>query len=1024
MREELVRQFQNPGADKRSLPFWSWNEKLDKAELIRQVRIMKQAGVGGFFIHPRDGLETEYLGTEWMECVKAVVEEARVLGLSAWLYDEDRWPSGTAGGRVTAQGDAYRCKGLTLEVLGTEEYPRVYEEEIADSRDFSDGHNGILAAYGAAAEGEKMVSLRRLSMKTDEMFSENEKLLVVRLEVSAPSEWFNHEAPPDNLNPDCVKKFIEETHERYKAVVGAEFGKTIPGIFTDEPSLHDRHAYFGETRSWIPWTYHFGEYFKNRAGYDFLDVLPYLYYEGDKSEKTRHDYWHAIAARYGESYFKTIGEWCTDNNLLFTGHFLQEDKMGLYVRVNGAIMPNYQYQHVPGIDLLCEQTDEYMTVKQCSSVAHQLGKKQVLTETYGCTGWDFTFEGQKWLGDWQYVLGVNRRCQHLALYSLRGCRKRDYPPSFNYNNNWWLDNRWLDDYFARISVVTEQGEPIRKILLLHPVTTVWSRLGASPYGNPHRNEERDVPALNEYGAKFNELIEYLERMHLDCDLGDEMVIEQFGMVKDGKFQIGDAVYFSVVLPPDMENLLSGTCEKLLDYMEQGGYVYGMKPFPRMVDGSRELWERYSQVISHPHLIQVESREELVQYLEPYRTIHITDASGQECTDVLYQLRQSEDGFFLFLINNNRKEEMDVTVSIPVQALPEELKLESGEICNVDEYENCVQGIRLPVHLQRTGSAAYYLKPCRLRTTKYNETYEYALSSPNVLPLDRCSYRIDQREWSEPMEVWQAQRQIREQLGMMQINCNGLEQRYKWIDKPHPGDGHKVELSFEFESDEKFPSVSLSAERLEEFSVTFNEEKVTIQENGWLLDRQFKTSALPGVLPGKNRLVLSCCYKNNSELENIYISGDFGVSKERRLTALPERMTAGDWTGQGLKHYCGSVIWYLNYAYAECGKEVLLKLPEIRAVCVKLRINGNEKILLWNFSEEIPVGSWMRTGDNRIEIELVGSPGNMMGPFHLKEKPFNTHDASFCPEPEEYFNEYLLTPYGIMGEIVMVELERV
>ena len=67
-------------------------------------------------------------------------------------------------------------------------------------------------------------------------------------------------------------------------------------------------------------------------------------------------------------------------------HFLQEDKIGLCARVNGAVMPDYQYQQVPGIDMLCEQTNEYMTVKQCTSVANQLDKKWVLSETYGCTG--------------------------------------------------------------------------------------------------------------------------------------------------------------------------------------------------------------------------------------------------------------------------------------------------------------------------------------------------------------------------------------------------------------------------------------------------------------------------------------------------------------------------------------------------------------------------------------------------------------------------------------------------------------
>ena len=88
-------------------------------------------------------------------------------------------------------------------------------------------------------------------------------------------------------------------------------------------------------------------------------------------------------------------------------------------------------ESMPAIDLLTEQTDEYLTVKQCASVAHQFGKQGVLVETYAATGWEFSFEGQKWIGDWLYVLGVDHRCQHLMLSSVRGSRKRDYPPCFN-----------------------------------------------------------------------------------------------------------------------------------------------------------------------------------------------------------------------------------------------------------------------------------------------------------------------------------------------------------------------------------------------------------------------------------------------------------------------------------------------------------------------------------------------------------------------------------------------------------------
>ena len=85
----------------RGLPFWCWNGKLDKAEVVRQVHILKDMGFRGFFMHSRTGLETEYLGQEWFEIVTTAAQEAKKLGMTAWLYDEDRWPSGTCGGTVT-----------------------------------------------------------------------------------------------------------------------------------------------------------------------------------------------------------------------------------------------------------------------------------------------------------------------------------------------------------------------------------------------------------------------------------------------------------------------------------------------------------------------------------------------------------------------------------------------------------------------------------------------------------------------------------------------------------------------------------------------------------------------------------------------------------------------------------------------------------------------------------------------------------------------------------------------------------
>jgi len=82
------------------IPFWSWNDRLDKDKLIQQIRWMKACGIGGFFMHARSGLKTTYLSQEWMECIEACCDEARALGMQAWAYDENGWPSGFVGGKL------------------------------------------------------------------------------------------------------------------------------------------------------------------------------------------------------------------------------------------------------------------------------------------------------------------------------------------------------------------------------------------------------------------------------------------------------------------------------------------------------------------------------------------------------------------------------------------------------------------------------------------------------------------------------------------------------------------------------------------------------------------------------------------------------------------------------------------------------------------------------------------------------------------------------------------------------------
>lgn len=1011
----IRKEFEMPGAKYRSLPFWAWNGRLDTEEIKRQIGLMKEQGIGGFFMHSREGLETPYMGEEWKNCIQTAVNEAKKLKMQAWLYDEDRWPSGTAGGSVpAAYGDDSRCKGVTLEVC-----PYDYEWPV--------GEKSVVAVYRARINAMDIFELQRLSLDEKPVLAPDENLLVVRLEVSGKSEWFNHEAPPDNLNPESVKHFLEATHEKYKDMVGEEFGKTVLGIFTDEPSLADRNSAFAPNRGWIPWTYHFDEYFYEQRGYAIFDWLPYIYFNGSYSSKIRHDYWWTISTRYCEAYSKSIGQWCENNGIAYTGHFLQEDKLGLCARVNGSIMPHYVFQHVPGIDMLCERTDEYMTVKQCTSVAHQFSKPAVISETYGCTGWEFSFEGQKWVGDWQYVLGVNRRCQHLMLYSIKGCRKRDYPPSFNYNTTWWECGHMVENYFARLSTVLTSGKAVRDVLVIHPMSTAWTMLGTNPYGNPVRRNERDVPAIDQYGYEFNDFLKYLTAMHYDVDLGDEVIMSEYAKVDGQSFIIKDAKY-KVVIVPSMKTMLNSTLQLLCKFLDDGGKLIAVKPVPTMVEG--EASKEVDKLLKNKNFILAANSKDAVAHLSSLlpQHVNITDDKGLENTSLLCSLREEDDYYSLFVVNNDRNRAQDAIIRLDFTGMVEEWNALTGE----QRIRGTVlegKGMSFRELFGPAGSKLYIIRKAKgfAETQKAITPQKQGMTltlpreaqvkrrMENVLTLDMCSYCLNGSEWSEEMEIWKMQRAVRKKLSMIQIYRNEIEQRYKWIGKGHENDGQVLTIKLHF-TVEDIPEndVHLVLEEAEHFTVVVNDRKVCEAPEGWFLDKAFKKIRLPALKKGKNTIELTCSYLNSMEIEDCYIIGDFTVSPARSIKGVADTISVGDWTSQGYFNYPGSISYGYQFDYdPSAGKQVECRIGDFSATCIKLLVNTDVYNIPWKADSCVNITQSLVDGENDIEVVVYGSTRNMLGPFHLAEgKRAVTNDMAFRPEGEEYTPEYNVFPYGL------------
>lgn len=216
--EELLQALQNPANLYRGKPFWAWNGKLEINELKRQIDIMKKMGFGGFFMHSRTGLVTEYLGEHWFACIRACAEYAYSLGMEAWLYDEDRWPSGTCGGLVTKK-EENRLHYISLYDCDTD-FPVLARFAYKSANDF-------------------------FSVQGKENVPSGYAYQVYVCEPMQNNSFYNGYTYLDTMNPDAVQDFFASTHEKYKQHVGDLFGKEIKGIFTDEPHRGALFSGFG-----------------------------------------------------------------------------------------------------------------------------------------------------------------------------------------------------------------------------------------------------------------------------------------------------------------------------------------------------------------------------------------------------------------------------------------------------------------------------------------------------------------------------------------------------------------------------------------------------------------------------------------------------------------------------------------------------------------------------------------------------------------------------------------------------------
>ncbi len=961
--ERICPLLKDPPKEYRAKPFWAWNGTLDKEELLRQVGCMHEMGFGGFFIHSRTGLKTEYLGKEWFDCVRACAVRAKELGMETWLYDEDRWPSGVCGGLVTRE----RKNRLRFISLYRSEEEALSVKEVA----------GILARYAVKTREEdgEEVLVDYYKVNGPSEVKEGYFLAVFAEEEQACSDFYNGYAYIDAMNRDVTELFLKSTHEKYFEACGDLFGSAIKGIFTDEP--HRGPAFTGfsisnrNSAAMTPYTAALPQYYLKKYGKELQFPEIYWRRKGESYSSVSEAYIDCLDDLFLENFAKPCRDWCAAHNIKITGHILHEDLLSIQTSLSGSCMRYYEHMDYPGIDVLTENNRIYWAAKQCSSVARQLGKKFVLSELYGATGWDMTLDRYKRCADWQAFYGINFRCPHLSWYTMQGEAKRDYPASILHQNAWMREWKNVEDYFARLSVLSAEGERLCDTLVVVPYREMW--------GYVHKGWMSGMSAQNPAAAaldrKFLEEFDELTKKNIDFDYGDEELIGKYAQVtaENGKpcLKIGNARYTTVLWSG---RRLSKEAQEILNRFRNAGGT-----FVRTVG---ETQSGYA-------------------FSSPENTVCSAYRSGKDYW--LFALNLSEDCaegkvYLPEFLNGFEAELWDFRSGECRGKMPI-LQEGSRRFLNVE----FAPAGELIVRFSKRASKKT-MKPHGYPKPVFPEEFTYRLKEPNVLPLDEAIFSVNGSVQNEGKKrnVLLIDRDIRKRYNFRIRGGEMLQPwfRAKYCKGDRPQKMCDLSVRFSFFTD-RLPrgEVYLCLEKTN-LKCTLNGVPIGGKCNRFWVDKCF--SLYPVTLrEGENVVELSGEFSEDDGLEAVYLIGDFGVKLPNIVTELPQKLKRGDIAPQGLPYYSGAI----EYETGIVGGKYTVSFEN--PGCSVMLLHGGKEVKTLAFA---PYTSEIEL-DGELKLELIFNRRNTFGPLHQAYPQSVCEPSSFLTDGDEYV-DFVPVPQGL------------
>ncbi len=1020
-RKELTDElFKNPTCEYRGAPFWAWNCKLEKEELLRQIGVMQKMGLGGFHMHVRSGMDTPYLSDEFMKLIHSCCNEAEKRKMLAWLYDEDRWPSGFAGGLVTKNPE-YRIRYLLFtptpyEVDAGDKVLHVNEQAVAHKT----GNGKLLAKYDIKLDGNGC--LKEYKMLSDGENAENIAWYAY-MEYAVPSPRYNGQTYVDTMSKKAIEKFVEITHESYKREIGDKFGKSVPAIFTDEPQFtHKTTLRFPDVPGdvTLPWTDDLPETFKEAYGEDLMAHLPELIWElPDKAVSTvRYHYHDHACERFSEALAKTLGDWCEENGIALTGHMMKEPALSSQTAAVGEVMRSLSFFQLPGIDMLADRY-ELTTAKQAQSVAHQYKREGVMSELYGVTTWDFDFRGHKLHGDWQAALGVTVRVPHLAWVSMQGEAKRDYPASINYQSPWYKEYSYIENHFARVNTAMTRGKPVVRVGVIHPVESFWLRFGPSA---------QTALAREALDTSFDNVTKWLLYGSVDFDyISESLFPKQTKSNPSCPMKVGGMEY-DVIVVPGCEIMRQTTYERLDSFRRKGGKVIFMGEAPKFLDAVPS--DKPARLANASTSIPFD-RSALLEALAPYRTVEIRNNDGRLAQNLFYQLREDKSCRWMFIAQGKHPYNKDVSrrqgIQIKVKGkynvtLYDTLSGSMAEITCRHTDDSTVIARDIYGHdsllLKLTPADKAYTAPAvpKSEHTPKNITIpaniRFTRDEPNALLLDCARYSLDGEEWSDDFE----------ELLRIDTLCRkkfdwtpwGGGANQPWCIEKEPNE-HTLRVRFKIISDINLRYARLALETPEDVKITLNGVEVSNATNGYYVDKSIKCVALPTIKKGENTLELEYPFGKRTALEWCYLLGNFDVEvlgRETRIKAPRKTIGFDSITHQGMPFYSGALTYHIDVNTE--GGDLEITVPQYRGAAVRATLDGNKSEMIV-FSPYRAVFKDIPAGAHKLDLKLYVPRTNGFGPLHLADGA-NSYQSpgTWRTSGDSWTYEYRLTPEGIIS----------